>query len=58
MLQIGLILLATMASGLGVAFFAAARAPRGYENESGFHLGPETPERADEFHGAYPEWSH
>ena len=56
-MQIALTVLGLMAGGLTFAFYAAARAPKGYEDETGFHLGPETPQRDEEFHGAIPELS-
>lgn len=33
---------ALVALGAGVCLFAALRAPIGYEDETGFHYGPET----------------
>jgi hypothetical protein len=57
MLQIGLYLLALMTGGVIVALYAASRAPKGYEDESGFHFGPETPQRveAEHFPAAVPQ---
>jgi hypothetical protein len=40
MLYLTLSLLLLVGGALGVALFAAARAPLGYEDEQGFHLGP------------------
>jgi hypothetical protein len=39
MLDVVLSIVALVAGGLIVELFAAARAPLGYEDESGFHLG-------------------
>ena len=39
MLDVVLCLAAIVAGGLVVELFAAARAPMGYEDEHGFHLG-------------------
>jgi hypothetical protein len=39
MLDIVLCMLALLAGGLVLELFAAARAPRGYQDENGFHLG-------------------
>ncbi len=51
-LILGAVLL--MAAGVAFVLFAAFRAPVGYEDESGFHYGPETPEPVQDFHGALP----
>jgi hypothetical protein len=40
MIEILLGILAMMAAGLVVVFYAAERAPVGYEDASGFHYGP------------------
>ena len=39
MLDVVLSIVALVAGGLVVELFAAARAPMGYEDETGFHLG-------------------
>jgi hypothetical protein len=50
MLQFGLYVLLMMAGGLSVALYAASRAPKGYEDATGFHFGPETPQKAEAEH--------
>lgn len=59
MLGVTLGLVALVAGAVAFIFFAAARAPIGYEDEGGFHLGPErfrvepdAVEPAADFHGA------
>ena len=47
------ITLALIAAGLVVELFAAATAPLGYQDESGFHHGPEETD-ADEIHSGNP----
>lgn len=54
-LLIGFLVL--MAIGFGYALFAAMRAPVGYEDETGFHFGPETHDSAKDLHGALPAFS-
>lgn len=39
MLDLVLFMLAAVAGGLVLEVFAAARAPRGYQDETGFHYG-------------------
>ena len=46
-------LVALMALGVAFCFIAAAKAPVGYEDERGFHLGPNT-EVSGDFEGAVP----
>ena len=41
MMDVALWLLALAVGGMVVELFAAARAPLGYEDEHGFHLGSE-----------------
>ena len=41
MMDVTLSLLALIAGGFTLELFAAARAPLGYQDESGFHLGKE-----------------
>ena len=48
MIGIALIVTASLIAGLGVLVFAAARAPQGYQDETGFHFGPDTHEPAEE----------
>lgn len=36
--------MALSGAGLGVVLYAATKAPIGYEDEGGFHYGPEAPE--------------
>ena len=40
-MSIALIVIGFVASGLIFGLFATATAPMGYEDESGFHFGPE-----------------
>jgi hypothetical protein len=49
MMTVLLCMLALSGVGLVVGLIAAARAPLGYEDESGFHFGVETP-RGSEVH--------
>ena len=58
MLQIALSMLVLTVGGLGLAFCAAARAPKGYEDATGFHFEPERQEKPEHFPGAVPELSH
>jgi len=46
-------LVALMVLGVAFCFIAAAKAPVGYEDERGFHLGPDT-EVSGDFEGAVP----
>ena len=41
MMDVALSLLAFIAGGVTLELFAAARAPLGYQDEHGFHLGAE-----------------
>lgn len=45
MLLAGLIILASSAAIVTLSLFVAALAPQGYEDETGFHLGPEQASR-------------
>jgi len=38
MIDLALLVLALIAGGVAYAFYAAARAPFGYEDEQGFHI--------------------
>ena len=40
-MDVALSLLAFIAGGVTLELFAVARAPLGYEDDHGFHLGPE-----------------
>jgi len=48
------ITMALVAAGLVVELFAAATAPLGYQDEKGFHLGPEKTGATDEIHSGNP----
>ena len=54
MMDVTLSLLAVIAGGFTIELFAAARAPLGYQDERGFHLGPETRSGADDSHSGNP----
>ena len=41
MIDILITVLGLTAGGIGFSFYVASRAPMGYEDEDGFHLGPE-----------------
>ena len=41
MIDVTLSILALVAGGVTLELFAAARAPLGYQDDRGFHLGPE-----------------
>lgn len=43
-----LIVAGLVAAGLIIGFVATAKAPMGFQDETGFHYGPDT-ERAEEF---------
>jgi hypothetical protein len=43
MIDLALLVLALMAGGVAYAFYAAARAPFGYEDEQGFHIEKSQP---------------
>ena len=43
--------------GLGVVLYAATKAPMGYEDERGFHYGPENPEPVREMPSGVPALS-
>ena len=46
--------MALSGAGLGVVLYAATKAPMGYEDERGFHYGPETPEPVREMPAGIP----
>jgi hypothetical protein len=41
MIDVLLVLFVLTGAGIGLALYAAAHAPMGYEDEQGFHFGPE-----------------
>ena len=43
MMDLAISVLALVAGGLTLEIYTAARAPLGYQDELGFHLGPEPP---------------
>ena len=49
------ITLALIAAGLVVELFAAATAPMGYQDDNGFHVGPEKIASNDEAHSGKPQ---
>ena len=57
MLQIGITFLGLLVGGLTFALYAASRAPVGYEDETGFHFGPDTQAQTEDIAGAIPELS-
>ena len=48
MIDVALSVLALVAGGLTLEVYAAAGAPLGYQDEHGFHLGPEAYEPAED----------
>ena len=48
MIDVTLSILALVAGGVTLELFAAARAPLGYQDERGFHLGAEKRENAED----------
>jgi hypothetical protein len=54
MMDVAISLLAFIAGGLSIELFAAARAPMGYQDESGFHLGAEPRDRGEDFQSGNP----
>jgi hypothetical protein len=54
MIDIALSVLALVAGGLTVEIYAAARAPLGYQDQHGFHLGIEPPHPATDYPGEKP----
>jgi hypothetical protein len=48
MMDIALCILAVIAGGLTLEAFAAAKAPLGYQDQAGFHFGPEPRVNSDE----------
>jgi hypothetical protein len=54
MIDVALSVLALLAGGLTLEVYAAARAPLGYQDEHGFHLGTEAHEPAEDGPGVNP----
>ena len=54
MIDVTLSILALVAGGVTLELFAAARAPLGYQDERGFHLGSQPTEAADDFQTGNP----
>ena len=50
-----LIILTLVVGGLVYVLFAAARAPQGYQDGSGFHFGPDEPESLEDLDEAVTE---
>lgn len=49
MMDVTLSLLALIAGGFTIELFAAVRAPMGYQDERGFHLGTDLGHNAEDF---------
>ena len=54
MIDVTLSILALVAGGVTLELFAAARAPLGYQDERGFHLGAEATETAEDLQTGNP----
>jgi hypothetical protein len=54
MMDVTLSLLALIAGGFTLELFAAARAPLGYQDERGFHLGTDTRYGVEDSHSGNP----
>jgi hypothetical protein len=54
MIDVALCLLALAVGGMGSELYAAARAPLGYQDQDGFHLGSEAQEGAASCQGKNP----
>ena len=54
MIDVTLTILALVAGGVTLELFAAARAPLGYQDERGFHLGPERQSQSEDLHTGNP----
>jgi hypothetical protein len=48
MIDVTLSILALVAGGVTLELFAAARAPLGYQDDRGFHLGAQSTETAED----------
>ena len=54
MIDVTLSILALVAGGVTLELFAAARAPLGYQDDRGFHLGAEHRETAEDLQSGNP----
>jgi hypothetical protein len=54
MADIALSVLALIAGGVTLELFAASRAPLGYQDDTGFHLGVEPAKTMDDFSEGNP----
>jgi hypothetical protein len=54
MIDVTLSILALVAGGVTLELFAAARAPLGYQDDRGFHLGVEQQETAEDLQTGNP----
>lgn len=54
MMDVALSIFALVAGGVTVELIAAARAPLGYQDERGFHLGVETGQKPEDFQSENP----
>jgi len=54
MMDVALSIFALVAGGVTVELIAAARAPLGYQDERGFHLGVETGQKPEDFQSGNP----
>ena len=54
MMDVALSLLAFIAGGVTIELFTAARAPLGYQDERGFHLGSSPREQVEDFQSGNP----
>jgi hypothetical protein len=57
MIDAALIAMASLAGGLTFILFVASRAPLGYQDQAGFHFGPDGHEPTEDFDEAFPELS-
>ncbi len=48
-MDLAISVLALVAGGFTLEIYAATRAPRGYQDERGFHLGSEPPPQASDY---------
>jgi hypothetical protein len=54
MIDVTLSILALVAGGVTLELFAAARAPLGYQDDRGFHMGAENRQNAEDFQSGNP----
>ena len=54
MIDVTLSILALVAGGVTLELFAAARAPLGYQDDRGFHLGAEKGTTTEDFQAGNP----